>query len=85
MDPSHKPGVITKPSSEFQDAPKQREASLPLTFYSSGSPTPPHPMLVSTLELDTSLDSHSPVTLWGMRARLGWEGLTEQVAFESDK
>lgn len=40
MNPSHQPGFITKPSSEFQDAPKQREASLPLTFYSSGSPPP---------------------------------------------
>lgn len=42
-------------------------------------------MLVSTIELDTFLDSHSPVTLWGMRAKLDWEGLIEQVAFESNK
>lgn len=36
-------------------------------------------------ELGTFLDGHSPVVLRELKARLGWEGLTEQVAFESNK
>lgn len=33
------PGFTTKPNAEFQEAPKQKEASLPMAFYSS-TPTP---------------------------------------------
>lgn len=77
MDSDLKPGFTTSQSLSSRSTQAKGGISA-LTFYSSRYP---HPMLISTTEQDTCLDSYSPVILWGMRAKLGWEGLIEQVAF----